>query len=229
MQDVIRVGIVDDHPLYREGVAATLAACADFEIVAQGATADEAVRIARDMSPQLLLLDIGLPGNGLRAAQRITENHPEISVVLLTVAEDEETVKSALASGVSGYIVKGVGGYELANALRSVHSGARYVSPSLAARIIAQKPSMSPARAGDVLTGLTGRETEIARQVARGLTNKEVARALLLSEKTVKHHMTRIMHKLGIRNRMELVLMASVKAGDQGAHDVVANGPDTLP
>lgn len=213
MADVIRVAIVDDHPLYREGIASALRAWTEFAVVGQGADAADAVRIARQLEPDIILLDKSMPGDGLAAARDIAATNLGIKCILLTVSEDERHVKSAMEAGAAGYIVKGVTGSELASALRAVHAGARYVSPALAARIIAQKAMNTTEQPSNTLSQLTNREFEITGHVARGLTNKEVARALALSEKTVKHHMTRIMHKLQVRNRMEVVLLASTRAG----------------
>lgn len=213
MRQTIRIAVVDDHPLFREGVAATLAAGDGFSIVGVGGCCQDAVRLAAELRPDMMLLDINLPGGtGLSAVEHIAVASPATRTVLLTVSEDETHVKLAMQAGASGYIVKGVLGEELSSALRSIHGGTRYVSPGLAARILTQQVSPMPvAVPTEPCERLTSRENEIMHHVSRGLTNKEVARALDLSEKTVKHHMTRIMHKLKVRNRMEVILVASGK------------------
>lgn len=219
MGSAIRVAVVDDHPLYREGVIATLKSLQDFQIVGYGACTDDAFRIAREHAPDILLLDIGMPGNGLVAVQKLAGSHPLVKVVVLTVSEDENDVSVAMKAGAMGYILKGVTGRELAQTVREIHQGARYVSPSLAARILGQPSAdivISKKPSG--LAELTNRELEIASHVARGLTNKEVGRVLVLSEKTVKHHMTSIMQKLQVRNRSEVVLIASGSGGRGAAH-----------
>jgi two-component system, NarL family, nitrate/nitrite response regulator NarL len=219
----IRVAVVDDHPLYREGIIATLKREDDFLIVGQGSCAEDAVRVVRDEKPDIALLDINMPGDGLVAARRLLEAGATSKIVLLTVSEDAQLVSSAMQSGVCGYIVKGVTGPELAGIIREIHGGARYVSPALAARILSQQAAaMVVPKPNNLLSSLTHREAQVIVQVARGLTNKEVARVLTLNEKTVKHYMTSIMQKLQARNRTEVVLIASaskINAGQGGLVD----------
>lgn len=208
MTGVIRVVLVDDHPLFREGVAASLQGAGGFAIVGQGGSADEALRLVRECEPHLVLLDLSMPGGGLAAARAIAETAPEVAIVVLTVSEADDDILAALRAGAKGYVLKGVGSATLVEALRGVASGESYVSPSLAARILSEMRSGEPPRrTQNRLAELTSREEEILRLVSTGLSNKEVAMRLDLQEKTVKHHMTRVLSKLHAKNRTEAAIL----------------------
>jgi len=208
--------VVDDHPLFRKGVVATLAAELTFDIVAEGATGAEAVGIAARLMPDILLLDISLPGCGLAAARQIHAATPIVKVVMLTASESEEHVMAALEAGARGYMLKGIGSTDLVRTIKDIIFGETYVTPSLAARLLrhARQPAPLPRSAGDV--HLTGREEQILDQVANGSTNKEIANRLKISEKTVKHYMTNIMEKLHVRNRVEAALKMQSVRGRRG-------------
>lgn len=208
MAEAIRIVLVDDHPLFREGVAYTLAAQADMSVVAQGENADEAVRLAGAHAPDVLLLDLNIPGGGgIEAVRAVAAAVPATRVIMLTASVDEDDLAAAMAAGARGYILKGVAARELISIIRKVHAGEGYVAPSLAASLLASRGGpVSPPP--DPLAALTERERQILDQVAAGLSNKEVAAQLHLSEKTVKHYMTIIMEKLGVRNRVEAALVA---------------------
>lgn len=207
MSDLIRTALIDDHPLFRDGVRQTLSNAGGIQVVAEGTCADDAIHIARSMSPDLMLLDINMPGGGIAATTSITEAHPDIRIALLTVSENESDVAAAMASGARGYILKGISGSELVQIIRAIHGGQSYVAPALAAAMLRKLRQVEPAPL-EALAGeqLTAREDQILCQVAQGLTNKEIARNLNISEKTVKHYMTLIMQKLQVRNRVEAVL-----------------------
>ena len=208
MIGAIRIAIVDDHPLFREGVTRSLSEIGGFEIVGEGATAQDAERIASTMQPDILLLDISMPGGVLSAVASILAAHPAQRIVMLTVSEANADVTTALNAGVQGYILKGVGSRALADILRNVAGGESYLSPMLSARLLSDLQSpQSTNGAADRLRQLTERQTEILRLVAEGLSNKEVALRLELQEKTVKHHMTGVLSKLNVRNRTEAALM----------------------
>jgi two-component system nitrate/nitrite response regulator NarL len=211
MSDKIQVAIVDDHPLFRDGLIQTLRAERDIEIVGQATTAPEAVELAGELLPDVVLLDVTIPGSGLVAAQGITAISPVTKIIMLTASEAEEDVLAALKAGARGYILKGVSGPELVKIVRDVYAGEAYVTPTLAASLLTE---MNPARAGQrpvtrPLDDLTDRERQILEQVAAGLSNKEIAQQLFLSEKTVKHYMTNILQKLHVRNRVEAALLAA--------------------
>ncbi|MFC4424932.1 LuxR C-terminal-related transcriptional regulator [Deinococcus navajonensis] len=212
MSDTIRLVLVDDHPLFREGVAATLGADPRFEVVGEGASAQEALSLCRVLLPDVLLLDLHLPGGGLSAARQVTASCPVTRIVMLTVSEDEADVLSTLKAGARGFVLKGVSGRELRSIIASVAAGEVYVTPGLAASMLhdmtASRPGPNP------LDELTPRERQILEGVAAGRSNKEIARSLDLTEKTVKHYMTNVLQKLQVRNRVEAALLAQ-RASDR--------------
>ena len=208
MAETIRIVLVDDHPLFREGVAYTLAAQTDMAVVAQGESGDEAVRLAATCAPDVVLLDLNIPGGGIEAARAIAAAQPATRVIMLTASVDEDDLAAAMQAGARGYILKGVAARELVSIIRAVYGGEGYVAPSLAASLLAGLAGGQRANPpADPLDALTERERQILDQVAVGLSNKEVASQLHLSQKTVKHYMTIIMEKLGVRNRVEAALL----------------------
>jgi len=200
----IRVLVADDHPMFRAGVVSSLASHPDFEVVGEGSSADEAVKLAEQLQPDVCLLDIAMPGGGLVAAREITGNLPQIRVVMLTVSEDEDDLLSAMKSGASGYVLKGAAASELMNVLRTVNAGEVYVAPGLAWGLLREmsRPRSAP------LDELSGREREVLELVAAGLSNQEIGERLGLAEKTIKHYMTSILGKLRVRSRVEAALLA---------------------
>ncbi|NJM34155.1 MAG: response regulator transcription factor [Rhodomicrobium sp.] len=219
MHRPIRVAVVDDHPLFRDGVTQTFSECEEIELVASGGTCDDAVQIVKQVRPDVLLLDIQLPGGGIEAAKCISGMSCETKVVMLTASENEADVSAALEAGAAAYVLKGVSGRDLIHTVRAVLKGDTYVTPSLAARMLKNlhaKPSpMKPEKSAFVLTP---REEDILDCVSVGQTNKEIAIQLNISEKTVKHYMTTIMHKLQVRNRVEAALKARQRSNaDQQA------------
>ncbi len=213
MSDRIRVAVIDDHPLFREGVTHTLRSSKMLEVIGEGSCAEDAIRIARDRSPDILLLDVSMPGGGIEAARVIAREHPIVKTIILTVSESEEHVAQALEAGAQGYVLKGASGTELISTMCAVSRGESYVSPGLAARLLTQTKRQVQNRPPEFdLPELTKREEQILDHVARGKTNKEIAIGLGISEKTVKHYMTNIMQKLQVRNRVEAVLVFQKKA-----------------
>ncbi len=207
----IRVVVVDDHPMFRGGVVQILSSCDKFHVVGQGGSAKDAIQLAKEFEPNLMLLDISMPGCGLEAAALISKVCPDIQIIMLTASESEENVTSSLESGAKGYILKGTSGPELIMIAQSVCGGESYVTPTLAAKLLTQIRHKKQKQEVDGLSDLTTREEEVLDHVSRGMTNKEIARELQLSEKTVKHYMTIIMQKLQVRNRVEAVLQGRRK------------------
>jgi len=208
MSNPINVAVVDDHPLFREGVIQVIRGSKFFRVVGEGATADDAACIAKSQKPDIFLLDINMPGGGIQAAREIARVCPSVKTIMLTVSEREEHFAQALQAGVRGYVLKGVSGAELLNALYVVARGQSYVTPGLVARFLTllKRPRPAPA-ANNPVADLKQREKQILDHVARGLTNKEIGNHFAISEKTVKHYMTIIMQKLHARNRMEAVAL----------------------
>ena len=207
MMTGIRVAVVDDHPLFREGVTRSLSEIDGFEIVAEGGSRDEAVAIAQSLNPDVMLLDISMPGGGLNAVPAILSVAPSQKIVMLTVSEANDDVAAALKEGAKGYILKGIGARALAEVIRTVASGESYVAPTLSAKLLTgQLASPAPAKS-NLVAELTRREQEVLHLVASGMSNKQIARKLDLHEKTVKHHMTQIMAKLDVANRTEAAMV----------------------
>jgi two-component system, NarL family, nitrate/nitrite response regulator NarL len=212
MSNPIRIAVVDDHPLYRAGTVQTLTTADGIEVVAEGATATDSVKIAQEFLPDVILLDLGIPGGGIEAAANITCVCPHVRIIILTVSESEQDVSSALQAGVWGYILKGSSGLEVVDTVRAIYRGEHYVGASLGARLLIKIGK----RANTVVSAnhrdLTSREGEIIALVSQGKSNKEVARNLKCTERTVKHHMTNIMQKCGVQNRVQAVLKLTRRA-----------------
>jgi two-component system nitrate/nitrite response regulator NarL len=218
MTAIVRITIVDDHPLFREGVTRSLREIGGFEIVGEGATAADAERLAQTRQADIILLDISMPGGGLAAAANILMANPHQKIVILTVSEANADLALALRTGVRGYVLKGVGSNSLAELLNSVAAGEKYVSPTLSAQLLSDL--MQPeGRKAALLEQLSDREAAILSLVGQGLSNKEVGKRLALQEKTVKHHMTRVLAKLKVRNRTEAALFAHQANDRPGKRD----------
>lgn len=206
---LIRVLIADDHPLFREGVAVSLAEADCFTIVGEAGTADEAVTMAVTTAPDIVLLDLSMPGGGLAALRQIVARKDAPRVAMLTVSEYDDDVIHALEYGAAGYVLKGVGSQELCKIVLDLAEGRSYVAPSLAARILVAMRSPSRSRlSGGPIASLTKREEDILRLVSQGLSNREIGAALQIQEKTVKHYITTILQKLQVRNRTEAAIVA---------------------
>jgi DNA-binding NarL/FixJ family response regulator len=204
MSDQIRIIVADDHPMFRAGVVGTLGSFPDLLVVAEAEDADTATTLVRHHLPDVALLDITMPGGGLRAAREIGVACPATRVVMLTASEDEDDLLAAMKAGASGYVLKGAGASELVEVIRKVAAGEVYVAPALAWGLLREmsRPRTSP------LDELSAREREVLQLVAEGLSNQEVADRLGLAEKTIKHHMTNILGKLQVRSRVEAALLA---------------------
>ena len=216
----ISVAIIDDHPLFRDGVACSLSESGIFSVLAQGGSSDEAIRIARDTRPDILLLDLSMPGGGLQAIAAVRRLVPGQKIVVLTVSEAGDDVLMALREGVDGYILKGVGSKDLLDALVGVAAGQRYVSPLLSARLLADLSTRVDRLPTDPMAQLTSRERQVLDLVADGLSNKGIGLKLNLHEKTVKHHLSRIFFKLKVSNRTEAAMVLRDTSGrtDRLAH-----------
>jgi two-component system, NarL family, nitrate/nitrite response regulator NarL len=207
----IRVVVVDDHPLFRDGVIYTLRAETGIDVVGSGGSAQDAIRLAGDLQPDVMVLDMNMPGDGIAAVGAIAASFPHVAALMLTVVADGERVRTAIQKGAKGYILKGVGGRELVDVVRALAQGQSYVSPGLAAELLSGKPAGRPEENGrpNPFLELTLREEQILCEIGNGLSNKEIAGKLYISEKTVKHYVTGVLLKLRVRNRVEAALMIS--------------------
>jgi len=206
MTERIRTLVADDHPLFREGVVQSLDSEEDFEVVAEASTGEEAVELATDLVPDLVMMDLAMPGiGGIEATERIAATSPATAILILTVSEDADDLLKAHKAGARGYVLKGVSADGLLHAARVVSHGEVYVTPTMANRILHE---MTREEATDPFDQLSSREAEILKLVGAGLTNREIGERLFLAEKTVKHYMTNILQKLHVRSRVEAALLA---------------------
>ncbi len=202
--------------MVRRGVATTFDEETDFDVVAQGESAQDAIDIVRKHKPDLVVLDVSIPGGGLEAATALMKDSPDTALLMLSVSEDLATVKAALRAGARAFVSKGIGGNELVSAARRVLAGERYVSSELAARLLSMDEVVYSATArGTVETGrlatLSTRERQILDLLGEGLSNNDIAGRLALTENTIKHYITSLLQKLGVRNRTEAALLTQGK------------------
>jgi DNA-binding NarL/FixJ family response regulator len=203
-----------------DALAAAFGAHSAFDVVGTGGSGDEAIGIARERAPSIMLIDIGMPGGGLEAAGAIVALDPEIRIIMLTASEDSDDVMAALEIGAQGYALKGLAAAELVDIVLAVSRGERYVPPELASALLkdmSRQASSSTTPERCRRDSLTAREEQVLRLVGKGMSNKEIGRELDLQEKTVKHYMTSIMQKLEVKNRTEAAIAAADVMGGGGA------------
>jgi len=201
-----RVLLADDHTLFREGLAGILSGQPDFEVVSEACDGTEAVVKARELIPDLILMDIEMPGcDGLKATRQIKLEFPSIRVVMLTVKDDDEKLFEAIRSGAEGYLLKDIRSREMLALLRAAMQGEAAITSALASRILAEFRRLSPhpPEFQKSEPGLTPREQQVLNLVAEGATNKEIAEALTITVHTVKRHMSHILGKLHLSSRQE--------------------------
>jgi DNA-binding NarL/FixJ family response regulator len=215
----MRILLADDHPLFRDGIASLLRTWG-HEVVGQAGTADEAVRLATELSPDLVLMDVRMPGSGVAATRAITAGGGRASIVMLTVSEDEEDLFAAIKAGARGYLLKNLESGQFRAMLEAVARGEAAITPATAVRILAEYRGAAaaegrPAAGGPTGAGpgagverLTERELEVLRLVTAGLRNKEIAVRLGVSENTAKFHLRNILEKLHAESRTELAARA---------------------
>ncbi len=207
MTEQIRVLVVDDHPLFRQGVVHSLGSDPKLQVVGETSSGEDALRLARELLPDVVLLDISMPGwSGLVTAEKINVACPATTIVMLTVSEDKDKLIAAFKAGARAYVLKGVSARELTNVVQTAAAGEVYVSPSLAAEMLV---SLTQGKAPDPLQELTERERNILGLIGSGLMNREIGERLFLSEKTIKHYVTNILQKLQVRSRVEAALLVS--------------------
>jgi DNA-binding NarL/FixJ family response regulator len=208
----IRVVIADDHALLREGIRALLKTAEDIEVVGEAADGLEAIEACRKLGPDVVLMDIAMPGlGGLEASLEIRKVSPHTRVLVLTQYDDREYVSRFLKAGAAGYVLKKAAGTELVSAIRGVARGGLVLDPGIAREALRDDGPDSGSGAGDPYETLTDREKQVLKLVAEGRSNKEVAEVLGISVKTAMSHREHVMEKLGVHNRTELVRFAIKK------------------
>jgi DNA-binding NarL/FixJ family response regulator len=209
MEDTVRVLIADDHPLFREGMRGRLDRVADVAVVGEAASGDEAVELAQKLEPDVILMDIKMPGlNGIEATREIQRANPQIGILVLTMFEDDDSVFAAMRAGAKGYLLKDSGGEGVVHAIRAVASGEAVFGPGVAERIIGFFSAPRAAAPQRAFPELTEREEEVLSLVAQGKSNREIARQLFVSLKTVRNHVSNILLKLQVADRAQAVIRA---------------------
>lgn len=209
---MIKILIVDDQALFREGLRTLLSVQPDFKVVGEAANGEEALRLTVTFQPNVVLMDLRMPVmDGVTATKRLHENHQQTKVIVLTTFDDDELVFDGLRAGAMGYLLKDVSSEVLFEGIRAANRGEYFLLPSITAKVMAEFSRLSrfaPTSAGILEEPLSPRETEILRLVATGASNREIAEYFVIAEGTVKNHLTNILSKLGVKDRMQAVLKA---------------------
>jgi DNA-binding NarL/FixJ family response regulator len=222
--DSIRVLIADDHTLFRDGLRALLASIQDIEVVGEAASGKDAVKLAAEQQPDVILMDIQMPDlNGIEATRQILRTSPHIGIIALTMFQDDDTVFAMMRVGARGYVLKGADQAVLLRAVHAVASGESLFSPEIAARLMQFFANLEPASRPELFPELTEREREILSFIADGQTNAEIAEKLVISPKTVRNHVSNIFSKLQVADRAQAALRAR-EAGLGGANSITSGG-----
>jgi DNA-binding NarL/FixJ family response regulator len=205
----LRVLIADDHPLFRSGMRALLDADPDTEVAGEATSGDEAVELAAALQPDVILMDIQMPGiSGIEATRRILHTSPHIRILVVTMFEDDQSVFTAMRAGARGYVLKGARPEEMLRAIQAVGSGEAIFSPSIATRMLDFFSGLQPAAFPHALPELTDREREILGLIAQGQSNAAIAKQLVLSPKTISNYVSNIFSKLQVADRAQAMLRA---------------------
>ena len=208
MDEEIRILVADDHTLFREGVRALLSSIPEVDIIAEAATGDEAIQLADKWLPDVILMDIQMPGvNGLEATRKILEDNPHIGVIIVTMFDDDDSVFAAMRAGARGYILKGADQDDMVRTIMAVARGEALFGSSIATRIMDYFNQPHPA-VSKAFPELTPREREVLEFIAQGMNNHDIATRLSLSLKTVRNHVSNILNKLQVSDRVQAVLRA---------------------
>jgi DNA-binding NarL/FixJ family response regulator len=213
----LRLVVVDDHEVVREGLVSMLARRPNFQVVAEAGTAADSIELARKFKPDLVIMDVRLPdGSGIEACREIRSEMPETKVVILTSYPDEEAVFSAIIAGASGYLLKQVRGRDLVAALEAVGRGESLLDPAVTEKVLDRVRRVATSGANDDLAQLTAQEQRILLLVAEGKTNKEIAAEVFLSDKTVKNYVSSILSKLNLQRRAQAAAYVAKRRGAGG-------------
>jgi DNA-binding NarL/FixJ family response regulator len=205
----LRVLIADDHPLFRKGMRALLTATPGTEVVGEATTGQEAIELAAALQPDVILMDLQMPGiNGIEATRQILHTSPHIRILVVTLFEDDASIFTALRAGARGYILKDAQEEEMLRAIRAVGSGEAIFSPAIATRLMDFFAAPRPAVPKEIFPTLTEREREILQMIARGRTNNDIAKELALSSKTVGNYVSNIFSKLQVADRAQAIIRA---------------------
>ena len=205
----IRVLIADDHPLYRDGLRAMLVAAPETELVGEATTGEEAMAQVADLQPDVLLMDLQMPGtNGIEATRRIRQTSPHIAILVVTMFSDDDSVFAALRAGAQGYVLKGADRAELLRAITAISRGEAIFSPTIAKRLMRHFATLSAERMPTAFPELTDRERVVLEMIAQGRTTTEIASRLVLSPKTVRNHISNILSKLQVADRAQAIIRA---------------------
>jgi DNA-binding NarL/FixJ family response regulator len=209
----MRILIADDHQIFRDGLNALLLSIPEAEIVGEATTGEEAIDLAEKFKPDIVLMDVQMPGmNGIEATRQIAQRLPDIKVLMLTMFEDDHSVFAAMRAGARGYILKGVKHAEMLRAIEAVDSGEAIFSPSIASRMMSFFTNLRPSQPSQAFPELSDREREVLDLIARDFKNAEIAASLVISPKTVRNHVSSILSKLQVADRVE----AAARARDAG-------------
>jgi DNA-binding NarL/FixJ family response regulator len=207
--DAIRILIADDHPLFRDGLRGLLDSVPDTAVVGEATTGEEAIAESAVLQPDVVLMDIQMPGvNGIDATREIVHTSPHIGVLVVTMYEDDDFIFSAMRAGARGYVLKGANQAEMLRSIRAVANGEVIFGPGIAQRVMTFLSAPASARPARVFPELTDRETEVLTLIARGLTNEEISERLSVSLKTVRNHVSNIFSKLQVADRAQAVIRA---------------------
>lgn len=207
--EAIRVLIADDHALFRDGLRALLNSIPDIEVVGEAANGKEALRLAVELQPDVILMDIQMPDlNGIEATRQIHRTSPHIGIVVLTMFQDDDSVFALMRAGARGYVLKGANQGVLLRAVRAVANGESLFSPEIAARLMQFFTNLQPVSRPDLFPDLTEREREILAFIADGQTNADIAEKLVISMKTVRNHVSNIFSKLQVADRAQAAIRA---------------------
>jgi len=218
--NLIRIVIVDDHRLFREGVASLLKQAAGLALVGEASSGEECLPLVEELMPDIVLMDINMPGlGGIEATRMLVSRQPNVGVIMLTMLEDDESVFAAISAGARGYVLKDADRGSLIRAIRSIAHGEALLSSAVAQRVLEQfsklKPMIAPQQTNTlapIFKELTAREMEVLKLIVKGYRNREIAAQLVISEKTVGNHISNIFSKLQVNDRSQAILRA-IKGG----------------